>query len=328
MAKHTWNFMVSVCKHHSLNYCIIFNNLHQNKSNSYVCSENFEVTEISPDVHAPDVLPFDYSRDFNFLIHGWHDGWLGEAIDWGPPKAYIDRRLRKDLWMEPLGQKWFNYTNSNVVIVDWSSLARGSYDDTVRTKLPRAVEEIVAEMEKYMGRGMEIQSVTIAGHSLGAHVAGSVGRAIKEIYGKKIKAIYGLDPAGPLFGHDIGIGKFEIDNYWRLDPSDARYVQCVETSIAGIDLDKFPCGHANFKFGRAKFQPVCKKYDIITTLTTCDHSSAKYYFAQSLNPENEYIGIRKNCVYKCYSDNNTEKFGIYNAGKRGHFIVGKAYDRT
>lgn len=296
--------------------------------NIYVCSENFEAVYITPEERAPDMLPFDYSRDFNFIIHGWHDGWLGGATDWGPMKPYIDRRLRKDLWMEPLAQKWFNYTDSNVVLVDWSELARGDYIDTVRTKLPRAVEHIVAEMELYMGRGMNILKVTIVGHSLGAHVAGSVGRAIKERYGVQIKAIYGLDPAGPLFGQDIIVGRLEIDNYWRLDPSDARYVQCVETSLAGIDLNKFPCGHANFKMYRGKFQPVCKHHDLITTLASCDHSSAKYYFAQSLNPENEYIGIRNKCTYKCYSVQNTEKFGIYNAGRRGNFTVGKEYDRT
>lgn len=131
-----------------------------------------------------------------------------------------------------------------------------------------------------------------------------------------------------MFGQDIGIGKLEIDNYWRLDPSDARYVQCIETSMLGIDLDKFPCGHANFEVHRTKLQPACKNDDIITELTTCRHSLAKDYFKSALNPENEVVGIRKKCLYKCYSERNTERFGIHNAGRSGHFVIGKPYDRT
>lgn len=295
--------------------------------NFFVCRENFEAVDISVGNDKIDT-PFNYSLDFNFLIHGWHDGWLGGVREFYDPSPYIDRRMRKDLWMEPLAKKWYNYTKSNVVIVDWSDLARGGYIDTVKTKMPRVVERIVQEMEKYMGRGMDITRVTIAGHSLGAHVAGAVGREIKARHGVRIKAIYGLDPAGPLFGHDIGIGRFEIDNHWRLDPSDARYVQCVETSLVGINLAKFPCGHAHFKMYLGKLQPVCKSHDIIATLKTCDHAAARYYFEQSLNPANEYIGIKTNCVYKCYSEQNTEKFGIYNRNRRGHFTVGRAYDRT
>lgn len=155
--------------------------------NFFVYSESNEARDISS-----GVVPYDYSRPFNFLIHGWHDGFNGEAMDFGLPKPYIDHRLRPELWMEPLAQKWVNYTGDNVVIVDWSDLARGEYFDTVRTKIPRAVTHIVNEMEKYMERGMDITKVSIAGHSLGAHVAGSVGREIKTSHDVQIKAIYGM----------------------------------------------------------------------------------------------------------------------------------------
>ena len=39
-------------------------------------------------------------------------------------------------------------------------------------------------------------NIAIAGHSLGAHIAGLTG---KKIVGGKVKTIIGLDPAGPLF---------------------------------------------------------------------------------------------------------------------------------
>lgn len=131
----------------------------------------------------------------------------------------------------------------------------------------------------------------------------------------------GLDPAGPLFGTDIGIGTLQIDNYWRLDPSDAKYVQCIETSYLGIDLDKYPCGHANFEMYGAKRQPVCKNYDLLTTLTSCDHSSATYYFQLAMDPKNEFYGIKKKCKDRCYSQENTDKIGVFNAGLHGSFKV-------
>lgn len=131
----------------------------------------------------------------------------------------------------------------------------------------------------------------------------------------------GLDPAGPLYGTNVGIGTFQIDNRWRLDPSDAQYVQCIETSYVGINTHKFPCGHANFVMYGGKLQPVCNRVGIMKSLTKCDHSSARFYFGLALNPENEFIGIKKGCSDKCSSKENMDKIGIYSDRKHGLFNV-------
>lgn len=131
-----------------------------------------------------------YSRPFNFIIHGWHDGFEGGPT-WIFNGPYIDRRGRPELWMEPLAQQWIKHADCNVCIVDWSSLASGGYIDVVKNRLPRVVDDIVNELEIYMERGMNISEVSIVGHSLGAHIAGSVGREFKTHHGIELKAIYG-----------------------------------------------------------------------------------------------------------------------------------------
>lgn len=98
-------------------------------------------------------------------------------------------------------------------------------------------------------------------------------------------------------------------------------MQCIETSLIGIDLDKFPCGHANFEMYGAKNQPVCRNYDIVTTITSCDHTSAKFYFELAMDPANEFYGIKKGCTHRCYSDENVERIGIHNTRKHGNFKV-------
>ena len=64
------------------------------------------------------------------------------------------------------------------------------------------------------------------GHSLGAQAAGEVGKDVQTLFpGEKLEAIYAADAAGPLFS-----GRSLSE---RLDPSDARWVEDIHTSIFG-----------------------------------------------------------------------------------------------
>lgn len=131
----------------------------------------------------------NFSRPFKFLIHGWHDGFEG---DLNTQPLNVDRRLRHELWMEPLGQEWVRRTNSNVCIINWSYLAKGCYFSTVTIQIPRVVRDAVGKIGVFIEHGMNISEVSIAGHSLGAHIAGSIGRNLNEFYETKINAIYGV----------------------------------------------------------------------------------------------------------------------------------------
>lgn len=183
---------------------------------TYNCLNSYDLFEVQLMSFASDSNPIlDYSRPFNFIIHGWHDGLTGGAYNEFEGKPYVSRRGRPELWMEPLGQEWVKRADCNVCIIDWSHLAKGGYIDTIN-KIPRVVADIMKEIEKYKKRGMMIPNITLVGHSLGAHIAGAVGRAIREEYGVKAKAIYGTFCIKYIFFNQILQKLFIIIQDWIL----------------------------------------------------------------------------------------------------------------
>lgn len=94
-------------------------------------------------------------------------------------------------WMIPMAKDWSKYNNSNVCTVDWSFLAKGEYAYTVDHQLRRAANELFKFTEILNKHGMSYAQVSVAGHSLGAHVAGLFGSTVKD-FGYEIDAIYGM----------------------------------------------------------------------------------------------------------------------------------------
>lgn len=126
-----------------------------------------------------------FSAPVNFIIHGWRDGIEGH-------NKYDRNDTRKhDLWMIPMGKDWAKYNNSNVCLVDWSFLAKGDYLFTIKYQLQRVANEMVKFTEVLRVYGMNYTQVSVAGHSLGAHIAGLFGRGVQS-KGWKINAIYGM----------------------------------------------------------------------------------------------------------------------------------------
>ena len=76
--------------------------------------------------------------------------------------------------------------------------------------------------------------VTVAGHSLGGHAAGFVG---KHVTRGRIQNIIGLDQAGPLF--NLG------DPSSRMDISDATYTEGIITNGGTLGFFE-PILHATF----------------------------------------------------------------------------------
>lgn len=66
-----------------------------------------------------------------------------------------------------------------------------------------------------------LTTIHLIGHSLGAHVAGNVGRTAKNLTGIPVGRLTGLDPAGPLFN-------FVLDDV-RLRKTDAELVDVIHT---------------------------------------------------------------------------------------------------
>lgn len=112
------------------------------------------------------------------------------------------KNLSSTDWMYGMANAWTSNDHCTVCIVDWRPLSGefrplGRLVPTVfqstnyqqaalrNTKLvANAIHQFIAFL---MEHGMRIEHVSIAGHSLGAHIAGYVGAS----FGGKINAIYG-----------------------------------------------------------------------------------------------------------------------------------------
>lgn len=89
--------------------------------------------------------------------------------------------------MRNTASNWAYLSNSNVCAVDWSRLANYAYSICVKQHVRKVSKALVRFMEYLIQHGMDIRSVAIAGHSLGAHIAGRVGK----YFGGIIDSIYG-----------------------------------------------------------------------------------------------------------------------------------------
>lgn len=121
----------------------------------------------------------------------------------------------------------------NVISVDWSNggdLWLINYA-TARARVGKTGEVVARFLDFLVSWGAlgevgdPYDSVTIAGHSLGAHIAGFAG---KHVTLGKIHTIVGLDPAGVSFSLN------RPDE--RLNDNDARTVHVIHTNIESVGL--------------------------------------------------------------------------------------------
>lgn len=86
-----------------------------------------------------------------------------------------------------MSSDWSKFTNSNTCAVDWSRLALVEYGIAANN-----VRKVADQMIKFMNEivlvlDIPIQKVSVAGHSLGAHVAGFFGAGFRG----QVYAIFG-----------------------------------------------------------------------------------------------------------------------------------------
>lgn len=90
---------------------------------------------------------------------------------------------------------------------------------------------------------LQLSDIYLIGHSLGAHLAGVVG---KSMLVGRIPVIFGLDPTGIFFWLE--------EPYQRLDKGDAEYVEVIHTNgkLQGFGE---PIGTADFYPNYGQRQP-------------------------------------------------------------------------
>ncbi|XP_022917680.1 endothelial lipase-like [Onthophagus taurus] len=205
----------------------------------------------------------------------------------------------------------FQKKNFSVIAVDWKDLADDGYIDAIvaaSNVAEKLSKEILDVSKKY---SIDLGKVHIIGHSLGAHIAGYVGKSIIESQGEKIGRITGLDPAGPGFHSLLSNAKLYKD--------DAHFVDVIhtDTDFLGISLS---IGHADFYPNGGALQTSCDVVDV-----GCSHRLAPDYFIESLKSDS--FVARKCVTYIWYTlgfCHNNERaymgFGC-NRETRGDFFL-------
>lgn len=161
----------------------------------------------------------------------------------------------------------------NVIVVDWSVISSNvNYFGVV--DLIEDLGFLLAEFVRFLHLRAHLYfgDVYVIGHSLGAQIAGSAGKQIQPF---RFNTIFALDPAGPKFRNR--------SDEFRLDASDADYVESIQTS-SSLGFQE-PVGHATFYPNFGRDQKKCYFYG-------CSHSRAHNYFAESITSKEGFWGTR------------------------------------
>ncbi|XP_049544968.1 phospholipase A1-like [Anopheles darlingi] len=187
-------------------------------------------------------------RQTRFIIHGWNNNG-GSEVNVLLRNAYLDR------------------ADVNVITVDWGVGAQNPNYITSRNHI-NAVGATVGRFVDFLNQsgGMSFNNVYVAGHSLGGHTAGIVGKRVTR---GRLNSVIALDPALPLFSIN--------DPANRVASGDANYVEVIHTNggLLGFDL---PLGQADFYPNGGRSQPGCG----VDIAGTCAHSRAWQFFGESI----------------------------------------------
>ncbi|XP_010852176.1 PREDICTED: lipase member H [Bison bison bison] len=183
------------------------------------------------------------------------------------------------VWIEDLVEGLLSVEDMNVVIVDWNRGATTVMYNHASSKTRKVATVLKEFIDLMLAEGASLDDIYIIGVSLGAHIAGFVGK----MYGGQLGRITGLDPAGPLFN-----GRPPED---RLDPRDAQFVDVIHSDTDALGYKK-QLGNIDFYPNGGLDQPGCPQ-TIFGGMQyfKCDHQRSVYLYLSSL---------RENCTITAY----------------------------
>ncbi|XP_071534496.1 pancreatic triacylglycerol lipase-like isoform X2 [Panulirus ornatus] len=176
----------------------------------------------------------------------------------------------------------------NVISVDWAKLAAAPWYPIAVASVPK-VGAHAAEFLEWLASagGLDVSQLVVAGHSLGAHIAGALANNLVSF---SLPHITGMDPAGPEFRYKPASG--------RLDPSDAHFVQVIHTNGGGIMQSCVglwdPLGHVDVYPNGGEHQPGCAVggQDWTDLLQGgCSHGRSHDYWVESINGQSAFTAV-------------------------------------
>ncbi|KAF7993895.1 hypothetical protein HCN44_011164 [Aphidius gifuensis] len=209
----------------------------------------------------------------DFYANGGHRPQPGcESLDQlVPPNAYLKRG------------------SDNIFIVDWSKLASGDYN-VVLGRIKDVSKIIARSLDEVVKLGLDIEKFHFIGHSMGAQIAGFVGKYSNNL----IPRITGLDPAFPGF-YNQGIG--------HIDKNSARFVDIIHTDAGDYGAPSNTGTVDFYANGGHNPQPGCGPPRLsLEPSDSCSHEKAPAYYAQTINNNKIFTAT------KCFS------YGLYKLG--------------
>ncbi|KAK0168047.1 hypothetical protein PV327_001887 [Microctonus hyperodae] len=211
--------------------------------------------------HADDLVSqMDKNKPTVFYIHGFT-----ENVEKNSVLTIVDA---------------YNFRNDhNIIAVDWSKLAALNYLE-VATCVDQVGKQIAIAIQNMLDAGLQIEKIDIVAHSMGAHVAGEIGRCISNL-----PRIVGLDPAGPLASY------IRVVNALR--STDAKNVVIIHTD-AGVYGINYSIGTVDFWPNHGKrIQPGCPRISVpLSKEDFCSHHQSWVFYAESLRNETAFMGVK------------------------------------
>ncbi|XP_026810205.1 inactive pancreatic lipase-related protein 1-like [Rhopalosiphum maidis] len=233
--------------------------------------------------HMIESTTYNENNPIKVIIHGW----LGTTQE-------------KDGVCSYNVKSYFKVGEYNVICVDWKQYSTDITYAVAKARVKYIARDIAHVLTKITyNMTIAYDKVHVIGHSMGAHIAGFVGKNLPAL-----PRITGLDPAKPMYE--------KSSSEDRLDETDAIFVDVIHTNAGQNGLDK-SIGDIDFYPNGGKKQPNCEKLD---KSGSCSHVSSYHYYAHSIWAKEDYI------AYKCpsWEDYEAKMCIIANRTYMGEFV--------
>ncbi|XP_033738718.1 pancreatic lipase-related protein 2-like [Pecten maximus] len=282
-------------------------------SNDYPFNNSNGALPLSPSYIRPGFFLYSErsipTAPFHLVRNDRHNLWTSGFEASIPTKIIIHGFTQNGnvTWAHAMMSELIRKERMNVIIVDWGSGSGFPYTQAVANT--RVVAAEVAAMISYLNTAVGTSNAQyhLIGHSLGAHVCGYVGEAIRGL-----GRITGLDPAEPNFK--------DTPPEVRLDANDANFVDIIHTdgseyeTISGYGM-KMPSGDIDFYPNGGRNQPGCTHEtwtnvvshlelgpQAVGGMLACSHDRSIYLFTESING--------RSCTMKGYPCQSYEDFVV------------------
>ncbi|XP_055917530.1 pancreatic triacylglycerol lipase-like [Eupeodes corollae] len=216
-----------------------------------------DATEILKNPH------FNAKGQIHLYLHGFKESQDSESVH-----IVVESYLkRKDI---------------NIITVDWAKAAGEQYVEAATKNIELLGVALSEVIMKLYNAGIDRKNLNVVAHSLGAQLAGKIGRNIilKSNGTDKIYRMAVLDAAFPLFFPGF---------LQTVNKNDAEFLQAIHTDI-GTYGQPFTIGHVDFwPNGGRQGQPGCPQGIIIplSKEDLCSHHRSWRFWAESVADVND-----------------------------------------